>query len=107
MRYDYRKQRLQDGEVIPLVRQIMASGEPPHIRGHPADRMSGRCITLDDVHEVLRKGSLDETRYENGGWRYRIKLDRTDLSEEHKVVVAIISENSLAVVTTMKQAYRN
>ncbi len=53
------------------------------------------------------KFGLDETRYENGGWRYRIKLDRTDLSEEHKVVVAIISENSLAVVTTMKQAYRN
>ena len=85
----------------------MASGNPPHIRGHPVDRMSERFISLDDLHEVLRKGSLDGARQEKGGWRYRIKLNRTDLSEEHIVVVTILSEHSLVVITAMKQVYRN
>lgn len=85
----------------------MTSGKPPHIRGHPVDRMSERFVALDDIHKVLRKGILHSVRFENGAWRYTIMLDRTELSEEHLVVVIILGEGSMAVVTTMKNFYKS
>jgi len=84
----------------------MASGRKPHIRGHPEDKMVERSVRLDDIHKALREGSLDSARFENGTWRYNIKLDRPNLSEEHFVVVIICSEESIAVVTTMKRFYK-
>jgi len=106
MRFNYIKQRLDDSQVIPLARKIMASDMPLAIAGHPVDRMSERFITLDDIKKVLKKGLLWKAKREKGSWRYTIKLDRTDLSEDHMVVIMFQSEKKLSVVTVMKQAYR-
>lgn len=71
----------KDGINHPLTveeatRQIHEMARDPSVSrifsGHARQRMCERQIHADWVDHVLREGRVDETRHENGTWRYRV-----------------------------------
>ncbi len=78
-----------------LIRKIETDGEVVFSR-HVEKQMIARDISIPDVLNVLRAGSVDPAELQNGSWRYPVRTAR------FQVVVAFRSERELVVVTAWR-----
>jgi len=103
---DFRTVQLSNDEAVRLIKKIVSSGRGVGVSDHAEDRMIQRDITLGDAELVLKNGEFHEARFERGSWRYSLILDREDLSSNHIIVSAIISEVALRIVTVTNWGYK-
>ena len=78
-----------------LMRTIETDGGVVFSR-HVGEQMIERGISVPDVLNVLRAGSVQPAELENGSWRYPVSTAR------FQVVVAFRSERELSVITAWR-----
>jgi hypothetical protein len=66
------------------------------VSGHARRELANDTMTVQDVENILRGGTVEPPEWENGSWRYRVRTARM------VAVVAFESEAELVVVTAWR-----
>lgn len=82
-------------EAKRLLLDVLESGVM-RVSGHARRELANDSMTLQDVENILRGGTVEPPEWENSSWRYRVRTSRM------VVVVAFESETELVVVTAWR-----
>lgn len=92
---------LEQGAATHLIHELAHDPSATRVfSGHARQRMEERQVPADWVDRVLREGSVDEVRHENGSWRYRVA--HVDSWGRTAVVTAIPAPKRLVIVTVTR-----
>ena len=92
---------LEQGAATSLIREMAQDASATRVfTGHARQRMEERQVPADWVDHVLREGSVELVRHENGSWRYRVS--HVDQWGRTAVVTAIPAPRKLVIVTVTR-----
>jgi hypothetical protein len=87
-------------EARHLIQRILAEGGAIVPVRHALQRQGQRAVTMGDVLNVLRAGTVDEAEEENGAYRYRVRtpliaviieLPEDDVTEPAEAEITVIT----------------
>ncbi len=84
---------LSPPEAKKLLRSILEEGSISYSVPHSHDRMKKWNMTIVDVLNVLRAGTVTPAEYESDAWRYQVA------TRNMTVVAEFVSETEVFVVT--------